>query len=118
MFENIGGKIKGVSKLLCWIGIIASNTFGILMVGTGQELAVVVGLVIMILGSLMFWIGSFVFYGFGQLIENSDILAARMNNTCCDELVQETNNKINTLNEWKKKGLITEKEYIKKTENL
>jgi hypothetical protein len=32
------------------------------------------GILIMVLGSLGSWIGSFMTYGFGQLVENSDIL--------------------------------------------
>ena len=29
MFENIGGKIKGLAKVVCWIGIILSVITGI-----------------------------------------------------------------------------------------
>ena len=92
MFNNIGRKIKMLAKVLCWFGIIASVISGIVMVFTGvavnstvvrgygataDELsgtaAVIGGIVMMIVGSLVSWIGSFCMYGFGQLVENSDI---------------------------------------------
>ena len=39
-----------------------------------DDIAVFVSLGIIIGGCLMSWIGSFLLYGFGQLIENTDIL--------------------------------------------
>ena len=33
------------------------------------------GLAVMIVGPLAFWIGSFVLYGFGELIENATVIA-------------------------------------------
>ena len=78
MFDNIGGKIKALAKVLCWLGIIASVISGIAIIvmasqnryssGTG----VVSGLLTIVLGCLGSWIGSFFTYGFGQLIENTD----------------------------------------------
>lgn len=69
MFDNIGGKIKGLAKVICWIGIIASVIIGFTMFTTEMFL---VGFLIIVLGSLFSWIGSFTAYGFGQLIENTD----------------------------------------------
>lgn len=94
MFNNIGRKIKTLAKILCWLGIIASVLFGIIMVVIGVTVSrpsplqgyvdpigfylggtpgIVGGIVIMVVGSLTSWSGSFCMYGFGQLIENSDI---------------------------------------------
>lgn len=67
MFDNIGGKIKVLAQVVCWIGITISVIFGLISFENG-------GIVVIILGSLFSWIGSFTLYGFGQLIENSDIL--------------------------------------------
>ncbi len=79
MFENIGGKIKGLAKLICWLGIITSCITGVIvMLSAGSMrndagmVAVITGLMIIVIGSLLSWIGSFFAYGFGQLIENSD----------------------------------------------
>ena len=68
MFDNIGGKIKTLAKVVCWIGIVASVILGLL------SMNVITALLIMGIGSLSSWIGSFMTYGFGQLIENTDIL--------------------------------------------
>ena len=73
MFTNIGGKIKGLAKVVCWIGIILSFIMGVIMMATQGELGVATGLITMIIGALASWVGSFVLYGFGELVENSDI---------------------------------------------
>ena len=71
MFDNIGGKIKSLASAIAWIGIIISILSGIvLFFSEGFLIAILVAG----LGSLSAWIGSFMQYGFGQLIENSDYL--------------------------------------------
>ena len=73
MFDNIGGKIKTLAQVVCWIGIICSVISGIVMMANGDELAFL-GFMIMVIGSLVSWVSSFTLYGFGQLIENTDQL--------------------------------------------
>ena len=72
MFDNIGGKIKVLAQVVCWIGIICSALFGIIIVANGKNF-VFLGFMIMFVGSLLSWCSSFVLYGFGELIENSEI---------------------------------------------
>ena len=83
MFNNIGGKIKALAKILCWIGIVLSVISGIAAIAAGSSPVRVngsytyvsgpaVGITIIIFGCLASWIGSFFAYGFGQLIENTD----------------------------------------------
>lgn len=74
MFENIGNKIKTLAKVLCWIGIIVSVIVAIVLFASDDDL-VGIGFLVLIGGSLISWIGSFVLFGFGQLVENSDIIA-------------------------------------------
>jgi hypothetical protein len=78
MFDNIGGKIKGLAKLVCWLGIIGSGICGIVFEGATRSNGG--GLVIAIVGAVISWIGSFFIYGFGQLVENSDIIAEKIEN--------------------------------------
>ena len=78
MFDNIGSKIKTLAIVVCWIGIIASIIIGFFIMIQSKATAFV-GILIMIFGSLGFWLGSFMTYGFGQLIENSDILVKQGN---------------------------------------
>ncbi len=74
MFNNIGGKIKGLATVLTSAGIIASCIIGIIYILSGDGDNVLQGFLILAIGSLSSWLGSFLLYGFGQLVENSDIL--------------------------------------------
>lgn len=71
MFENIGGKMKALARVMAVLGIIGAVVAGVVLVSDGNVGA---GLCVAILGSLVAWTGSFFAYGFGQLIENSGIL--------------------------------------------
>lgn len=90
MYKNIGGKIKWMARIYCWIGIVVSVVAGLaVMVGGGGMMfafrsfglgglswyMVLLGLVVMAAGSFLSWISSFFLYGLGQLIENSDVMA-------------------------------------------
>ena len=103
MFKNIGGKIKKFAKVVCWLGIIASviggaaiallgvtagsaitgaaNLYGDITVsmtaanGSGVS-AIVSGVMLAVVGSLVSWVGSFMTYGFGELIDNSAKMVA------------------------------------------
>ena len=79
MFDNIGGKIKGLAATICWLGIIASLGIGISLISLEEEITTAIGIVIIILGALFSWISSFLTYGFGQLVENSDKMANAQN---------------------------------------
>ena len=105
MFDNIGRKIKTLAEVCTWVGIIVSAIWGLIILAEGEML----GLIIAVAGSVGAWISSFLLYGFGQLIENTDVLAGGRNMN-----VPEKGNgteKIATLEKWKNDGLISEKEY-------
>ena len=87
MWNNIGGKIKGLAKVVCWIGIIGSIIGGIVMIIAGASMSsrynsdakviyILSGFGMMVLGSLFSWIGRWLTYGLGQLIQNSDELVS------------------------------------------
>jgi len=84
VFNNIGRKIKTLAVVLFWImmilGVLGSLIGGISMIATTgryDDTGVVFGILIIIFGSgfafLFSWIGSFFMYGFGQLIDDSEI---------------------------------------------
>ena len=77
MFDNIGGKIKGLAKFMTGVGIAVSWGVAIACFVTEEEIMVLIGVGIGIVGSLLSWVSAFLLYGFGQLVENSDILAGR-----------------------------------------
>lgn len=82
MFDNIGGKIKRFSEIMCGLGIGISCVAGVALIIisfiSGENallfLGIFMGILVGVVGSLLSWVSSFVMYGFGQLIENSDIL--------------------------------------------
>lgn len=79
MFTNIGGKIKFVAAFICYLGIFASVLIGISFMSSGDSL-VETGIIIIIVGSLSFWLGSFLLFGYGTLIENSDMIVELLEN--------------------------------------
>jgi len=98
MFSNIGEKIKKLAAIICWIGIICSLILGIVVVVAPNSInynynyrvnvngttvassnnvaaQVVTGVILFVIGSLASWIGSFLLYGFGELVSNSKKIA-------------------------------------------
>lgn len=72
MFNNIGGKIKVLAQVACWVGIICSVIFGFIY---GHEAdSFLIGLLIIVLGSLTAWTSSFALYGFGEMINQLECL--------------------------------------------
>ena len=90
MFNNIGGKIKGLAKFMCWLGIILSVIIGIVLIigATNRNgyyrytdtTTIIYGIIVIVMGSLLSWIGSFVLYGFGELVDNSSKLVELKSN--------------------------------------
>lgn len=76
MFSNIGKKIKVLASVICWIGIIASIITAIIFFanaldGWNEEFFIMMGLLTLIVGPLLSWIGSFFTYGFGELVDKT-----------------------------------------------
>ncbi|HCJ92739.1 MAG TPA: hypothetical protein DHV92_05420 [Ruminococcaceae bacterium] len=123
MFDNVGSKIKALASFFCWGGIIASVIGGIIVITLDEDL-VWAGLAVIIIGSLLSWVSSFVLYGFGELVVNSAIIAGKegkivvggqSGNTVAP---QNKSEKITALNNLKARGLISEEEYSKKLAEL
>ena len=73
MFENIGSKIKTVAIAAFVLGAVASVVLGAMLSQQG-----IIGLFVAAIGVLTSWISSLALYGFGQLIENTDTIAAHI----------------------------------------
>ncbi len=80
MFENVGGKIKSFSKVLCWLGIVGSVIGAIVLWSNNSwyQSTIGIGFVVLIAGSLSSWLSSMFLYAFGQITE--DIRALRTSN--------------------------------------
>lgn len=72
MFNNIGEKIKKLAEVLCYIGILLSAIVGLVVMFVGgssrSRVPLLIGLLIIFIGALISWVGSFFTYGFGELI--------------------------------------------------
>ncbi len=75
MFDDIGGKIKRLTTTVAIIGIVLCVLSGLILMFT---MSFLVGLLVAVIGGACCYVGSFFAYGFGQLIENTDILVAEM----------------------------------------
>lgn len=89
MFDHIGKKIMTLSGIISAIGIVLSIILGFILIVAFPDLAVM-GLLIMASGIFISWISSWMLYGYGRLIENSEIIAQachqnKQNNTTVSE---------------------------------
>lgn len=120
MFDNIGGKIKSLAQVICWIGIISSIISGFVMIATNEYL-IFLGLVIMVIGSLISWVFSFTLYGFGQLIDNTDKLVHSKKipttNKATIHSKNQLNNKKLTINKNNAKQETLSKDFIEEINN-
>ncbi len=73
LFDNIGGKLKIVAKIFCWLGIIASVIGGIALMSVDDDM-IGAGIATLIGGSVASWLSALGLYAFGQLVENTDKL--------------------------------------------
>jgi hypothetical protein len=101
MWDNIGGKIKRLSKFSAWLGIIGSIIGGIVLFVMGSRmqygggLFFGYGLAVIIFGSLLSWISAWLTYGFGELIEKATEIEKNTGNgiSCKDENIKNIQNK-------------------------
>ncbi len=80
MFSNIGKKIKTLAGILAWTGIIVSIIIGVAFCVIGGTVFIIVGPIIMILGSIISWVSAFAIYGYGQMIENTNMIVSILSN--------------------------------------
>ena len=94
MYNNIGGKIKGYATFVCVIGIFfAIGVFILLWSLIGKENGGGIGFLCGLLGGgilfLTIWISTWLLYGFGTMVENSDEqvkLLLKQNKILCEAL--------------------------------
>lgn len=86
MFTNINGKVKGLAKVICVLGIVASVISGISIMAGGSMMSsysgygsntgvlILIGLLVIVLGSVCSWAGSLALYAFGEMGENVEAI--------------------------------------------
>ena len=75
MFENIGSKLKGLAVAEVILGVIASIIYGFAVIADEM---VLVSIIIIVVGSVTSWMGSWVTYGIGEAVENSEAILRRL----------------------------------------
>ncbi len=82
MYENIGGKIKGLAKAIFVIGTIISAIVGIGQIIAASAVSVGIGffsgLLTVVIGFLGSWVSTWLLYGFGEIIDLLSINNARI----------------------------------------
>lgn len=68
MYDNIGGKIKGLAKASFIVAAIAEVITGIALMAADEDL-ILYGLLVMVVGPIVAWVSSWLLYGFGELID-------------------------------------------------
>lgn len=81
LFSNIGEKIKKLALATTIIGIIISLIYGIVMFVAH---AWVTGVIVILAGGLASWVGSFVLYGFGEIIVYLKRISSKLDRTETD----------------------------------
>lgn len=121
MFENIGGKIETLAKVLCWVGIILSVLIAMILFIEAKEgsyktedLYMNLGCIYLIFGPLVSWVSSFFIYGFGELIERTTEISLNTRHLRQASEYKEKTKREKTLDELLEAGLITEAEYNEK----
>ena len=88
MFDNIGFKIQMLAFVSTIIGVVFSIIAGIICMST----SILYGIIVAVVGSFVSWIGSFAFFGLGQLIENTDRLVVLMEKTTGEKTNEKSEN--------------------------
>lgn len=122
MYDNIGGKIKGLAMVTFMLEMIAAIIIGLIIIIQGidyEENMIPIGFLIMVVGPLVAWISSWLLYGFGELIAKTCEIER---NTRGGERKSEAqakldSDRISKIERLRSQGLITEEEYKKAISN-
>ena len=76
MFNNVGRKVQVLAKVMCWLGIIASVIYGIVLIAAGSRAnsgaGLLTGILTMAVGSLASWLSSLATYAIGEAAEYAE----------------------------------------------
>ena len=114
LYENIGGKIKSWAKWIFVVEAIAAIITGIILLFIGDE-AALFGVLVLICGPIVAYIGSWILYAFGELVEDVHAIRNKKETTTetktrCEAVVnsiQEAEEKARQESEEKAKAWVT-----------
>jgi high-affinity Fe2+/Pb2+ permease len=118
MFNNIGKKIKKLAQFGCWVGIICCIITGIVfLVLTSVKLIFILpGLLVLILGPILMWIGSWYLYSWGDTVDNVQMLKEKLCGKSDADNSKKQEKEKQKLEELLASGLISHEEYLKALE--
>ena len=79
MYDNIGGKIKGLAKAAFWVEAITAIITGICLFDDVMP-GILIGLLLIIGGPLVAWVSCWLLYGFGELIDSNVEIKNKISN--------------------------------------
>ena len=85
MFDNIGGKIKTLAEVVFVLNIIATFILAICAAVFSYELGFLWFLIVMVSGIVLAYVSVLIFYAFGELVENSTIIAKNIEKKSCSK---------------------------------
>ena len=71
LYENIGGKIKSLAKWIFILEAIGAIVTGLILMCDGGHDEMFIGLSILLCGPIVAWVGSWILYAFGELVEKN-----------------------------------------------
>lgn len=69
LYENIGGKIKNLAKWIFVVELIGAIVTGLVLLFTDEGL-ILYGILTLLCGPIVAWIGSWILYAFGEMVED------------------------------------------------
>ena len=72
LYGNIGRKIMGLAIVSAILGAVVTFVLGIVMaVNSNGGVMLLLGIFMVVVGPICSWVGSWILYGFGKLVDNS-----------------------------------------------
>lgn len=112
MYNNIGAKIKGLTKIIVIIEAAIAVSIGLIMMFADDD-TFLLGLTVTVVGCLTAWISSWLLYGFGEIVENTSIIARNSGANCGMENAVPNADRQAELYRLYAKGVISAEEYQK-----
>lgn len=90
MLTNVGAKIQRLAIYVCASGILVSIGFGgIILLNSSDFIGRLIGVLIIVAGSLAAWFSSLFIYAFGEMVENINFIADLMEKAADEKYSQE-----------------------------
>ena len=77
MYKEIGKKIKALAQFIFWFQAICMLLCGIALIAINERTAII-GVLVLVLGPVMAWLSMFLLYGYGELVDKTCSIEARL----------------------------------------